>query len=196
MKLLVFWLTQVILFSTGCTGEISDILDQSKDIVSSINVTTTSGLDQNTLDRVDDINDTLATGIEIGPETRETIEELNETIANGLKAGFDEETLARVDELLRVVEDGLKIGLDDETLASIDGMVDTIDAMPGNWEKAGLDIIQTLENTAGSTAKTLADRNQPKDWPVDLTCVRRSSVVEGTPLNQTRSGSGFPAIYA
>lgn len=157
-KLLVIWLTLVILFSAGCTGDISDILDQAKDVVSSINVTTTSGLDQNTLDRVDDINDTLATGIEIGPETRGTIEELNETLANGLKAGFDEETLARVDELLRVVEDGLKIGLDDETLATIDGMVGTIDAMPGNWEKAGLDIIQTLENTAGSTAKTLADQ--------------------------------------
>ena len=88
-----------------------------------------------------------------------------------------------MDELLRVVEDGLKIGLDDETLASIGGMVDTIDAMPGNWEKTGLDIIQTLENTADSTAKTLADRNQPEDWPVDHTCVRRSSVVEGTPPN-------------
>jgi len=157
-KFLLFWLTLVILFSAGCTGDISDILDQAKDVVSSIEVTTTSGIDQNTLDRVDDINDTLATGIEIGPETRETIEELNETLANGLKAGFDEETLARVDELLRVVEDGLKIGLDDETLASIDGMVETIDAMPGNWEKTGLDIIQTLENTAGSTAKTLADQ--------------------------------------
>jgi hypothetical protein len=101
-----------------------------------------------------------------------------------------------VDELLHVVEDGLKIELDDETLANIGGMVDTINAIPGNWEKTGLDIIQTLENTAGSTAKTLADRNQPEDWPVDLTCVRRSSVVEGTPLNQTRSGSGLPAIYA
>ncbi len=101
-----------------------------------------------------------------------------------------------MDELLRVVEDGLKIGLDDETLANIGGMVDTINAIPGNWEKTGLDIIQTLENTAGSTAKTLADRNQPEDWPVDLTCVRRSSVVEDIPLNQTRSGSGLPAIYA
>ena len=101
-----------------------------------------------------------------------------------------------MDELLRVVEDGLKIGLDDETLANIGGIVDTINAIPGNWEKTGLDIIQTLENTAGSTAKTLADRNQPEDWTVDLTCVRRSSVVEGTPLNQTRSGSGLPAIYA
>jgi hypothetical protein len=59
MKLLVFWLTQVILFSTGCTGDIPAILDQA------IQVTTTSGLDQNTLNRVDDSNDTLATGIEI-----------------------------------------------------------------------------------------------------------------------------------
>jgi hypothetical protein len=65
MKLLVFWLTQVILFSTGCTGDIPAILDQAKDVVGSIQVTTTSGLDQNTLNRVDDSNDTLATGIEI-----------------------------------------------------------------------------------------------------------------------------------
>ncbi len=65
MKLLVFWLTPVILFSTACTGDISDILDQAKDVVSGIQVTTTSSLDQNTLDRVEDINDTLATGIQI-----------------------------------------------------------------------------------------------------------------------------------
>jgi hypothetical protein len=64
-KLLAFWLTPVILFSTGCIGDISDILDQAKDVVSGIQVTTTSGLDQNTLDRVDDSNDTLATGIQI-----------------------------------------------------------------------------------------------------------------------------------
>ncbi len=49
MKLLVFWLTQVILFSHLAAPEKSQTyLDQSKDIVSSINVTTTSGLDQNT----------------------------------------------------------------------------------------------------------------------------------------------------
>jgi hypothetical protein len=120
-------------------------------------INTTSELGDNTLERIDDINDILASGLEVGPETRETIESLNETIANGLKAGFDEETLSRVDELLRVVEDGLKVGLDDETLASIDGMVETIDQMPSNWEATGMNIIQTLENTAGSTAKTLAE---------------------------------------
>ncbi len=122
-----------------------------------VDVETTSELGQNTLDRIDDINDTLGSGVEVGPETRETIEELNETIANGIKAGFDDDTLARVDELLRVVEDGLKIGLDDETLNTIDGMVNTIDEMPGNWEASAQDIIQTLENTGGSMAKTLAD---------------------------------------
>ncbi|MHC1741368.1 MAG: PKD domain-containing protein [Anaerolineaceae bacterium] len=121
------------------------------------NINTTSEIGQETLDRVDAVNDTLASGLEVGPETRATIEELNDTIANGVKAGFDEETLARVDELLRVVEDGLKIGLDDDTLNSVNGMVDAIDAMPGNWETSAQDIIQTLENTAGSTAKTLAN---------------------------------------
>ena len=150
----------LLLLLSGC-----DIMDDLKDIVAGIavafnvdaNIKTTSELGDNTLARVDAINETLATGIEVGPETRKTIEELNNTIANGLKAGFDEETLARVDHLLRIVEDGLKIGLDEQTLASIDGMVETIDRMPSNWEATGMNIIQTLENTAGSTAKTLAD---------------------------------------
>jgi PKD repeat protein len=149
-----------ILSSAGC-----GIMDDLKDIVAGIavdfnvdaNINTTSELGDNTLARVDAINETLATGIEVGPETRETIEELNKTIADGLKAGFDQDTLDRVDHLLRIVEDGLKIGLDEQTLASIDGMVETIDRMPSNWEATGMNIIQTLENTAGSTAKTLAD---------------------------------------
>ncbi|MRS03671.1 PKD domain-containing protein, partial [bacterium] len=47
--------------------------------------------------------------------------------------------------------------MDDDTLSTIDGMVETIDEMPGNWEASAQDIIQTLENTAGTTAKKLAD---------------------------------------
>ena len=159
-RISLFLIVFLLLITPGC-----DIMDDLKDIVGGIGVdldvdadiNTTSELGENTLERVDAINDTLATGIEVGPETRETIEELNKTIADGVKAGFDEETLARVDELLRVVEDGLKIGLDEETLASIDGMVETIDRMPSNWEATSMNIIQTLENTAGSTAKSLAD---------------------------------------
>ena len=58
-----------------------------------------------------------------------------------------------MDELLRVVEDGLETGLDDETLASIDGMVDMIDAMPGNWEKTGLDIIQSWRTPPAAPPK-------------------------------------------
>ena len=134
-----------------------DIIPSDFNFNVNADIDTTSELGPETLDRVDAVNDTLATGIEVGPETRETIAELNETLANGIKAGFDEETLARVDELLRVVEDGLKIGLDDETLDSIDGLVETIDQMPGNWEATGQNIIQTLENAAGTTAGRLAD---------------------------------------
>lgn len=134
-----------------------DIIPENFNIGVNADIDTTSELGPETLERVDAVNETLASGIEVGPDTLETIEELNETIANGLKAGFDEETLERVDDLLRVVEDGLKIGLDDETLSTIDGMVETIDDMPGNWEASAQDIIQTLENTAGSTAKKLAD---------------------------------------
>jgi PKD repeat protein len=121
------------------------------------NIQTTSELGDNTLGRIDAVNETIANGLEVGPETRATIAELNDTIAKGVKAGFDEDTLSRVDELLRVVEDGVKIGLDDDTLNTIDGMVKTIDEMPGNWEASASDIIQTLDNTAGSTAKKLAD---------------------------------------
>jgi PKD repeat protein len=138
--------------STSC-----DIIPTDFNFAVNANIDTTSELGPETLDRVDKVNETLASGIEVGPETRDTINQLNETLANGIKAGFDEETLARVDELLRVVEDGLKIGLDDETLASIDGVVETIDQMPGNWEASAQDIIQTLESTAGSTAGRLAD---------------------------------------
>jgi len=142
----------VLSLATGC-----DIIPENFNFGINADINTTSELGQETLDRVDAVNETIANGLEVGPETRATIEELNQTIANGLKAGFDEETLARVDELLRVVEDGVKIGLDDDTLSTIDGMVETIDEMPGNWEASAQDIIQTLENTAGSTAKKLAD---------------------------------------
>jgi PKD repeat protein len=121
------------------------------------NIQTTSELGQDTLDRVDAVNETLATGLEVGPETRDTIEELNQTIANGIKGGFDEETLARVDELLRVVEDGLKIGLDSETLDSLNSITDTIDQMPGQWETSASEIIRTLDSSAGSTAKKMAN---------------------------------------
>jgi PKD repeat protein len=157
-KIFAFVMVCLILFSAGC-----DMMDKLKEIVSGIavdfnaNINTTSDLGDNTLERVDAINETLATGIEVGPETREMIEEINQTIANGVKAGFDDETLSRIDDMLRIVEDGLKIGLDAETLASIDGMVETIDQMPSNWEATGMNIIQTLENTAGTTAKTLAE---------------------------------------
>lgn len=143
----------IILILAGCDGIIPDKFG----VDVNANVTTTSDLGQETLERVDAINETLNSGIEVGPETRETIDELNKTIADGIKAGFDEETLARVDELLRVVEDGLKIGLDSETLASIDNMVNTIDEMPGNWETSANDVIRTLEGSAGTAAKKMAD---------------------------------------
>jgi PKD repeat protein len=147
-----FFFVLLLALCAGC-----DIIPSDFNFNVNADVQTTSDLGQETLDRVDAVNETLASGIEVGPETRATIDELNQTLADGIKAGFDEETLARVDELLRVVEDGLKIGLDDETLNSIDGMVETIDEMPGNWESSAQDIIQTLENTAGSSARKLAD---------------------------------------
>jgi PKD repeat protein len=121
-----------------------------------IDVETTSDLGEDTLERIDAINETIANGFEVGPETRDVISELNQTIKDGIKAGFDEETLSRVDDLLRVVEDGLKIGLDDDTLNTIDGMVNTIDAMPGQWENSAEDVVRTLENSAGTAAGKMA----------------------------------------
>jgi PKD repeat protein len=140
------------IISVGC-----DVIPSNFNFGINADIDTTSEIGDNTLERIDAINETIANGFEVGPETRDLIDELNETLANGVKAGFDDETLARVDELLRVIEDGFKIGLDDDTLNSIDGMVDTIDQMPGNWEATGLNIIQTLKNSAGTTAGRLAD---------------------------------------
>ncbi len=109
------------------------------------------------LARIDAVNRTLESGMEVGPETRQVIRELNETLRQGMKAGFDEATLERVDDLLRVVEDGVKIGLDQETLDSLNGMVETIDRMPGNWEVAANEIIRTLERSGGTLAGRMAD---------------------------------------
>ena len=122
-----------------------------------VDVETSSDLGQDTLDRIDAINDTIATGFEVGPETRDVIKDLNETIKNGVKGGFDEDTLARVDELLRVVEDGFKFGLDTETLAEVNNLVDTIDQMPGQWENAASDVIRVLETTGGTLAGRMAN---------------------------------------
>ena len=126
-------------------------------IPSSFEIETTSELGPETLSRIEQINETIATGVEVGPETRKVIEELNQTINQGLKAGFDEETLQRVDSLLRVVEDGVKIGLDEDTLEAVDDLLDTIDNAPDKWESAGSEIIQTLEKSAGTVAKDMAD---------------------------------------
>lgn len=126
-----------------------------------VNVETSSELGPDTLSRIDEINETIASGVEVGPDTRDLIRELNQTIKDGVKAGFDEDTLSRVDNLIRVVEDGLKIGLDAETLVRVDELLNTIDAMPGNWEASAGDIIRLLEGSAGSLAGNMA--NEVKD---------------------------------
>jgi len=134
-----------------------NMIPSSFDVGMDVDVDTTSELGADTLERIDEINETIATGFEVGPETREVINELNETIRDGVKAGFDGETLARVDELLRVVEDGLEIGLDDETLAEVNHLVDTIDQMPGQWENTATDVIRVLETSGGTLAGRMAD---------------------------------------
>ena len=128
-------------------------------IPSHFEIETTSELGPNTLDRIDDINDTLATGMEIGPETRQVIENLNDTIAEGLEFGFKPETLQRIDILLAMVEQGigLKVGLDAETNDTVNGLIDTIADMPGDWEDTMTEIIMTLEGSTSRVADQLAD---------------------------------------
>jgi PKD repeat protein len=120
-------------------------------------IETTSELGPDTLSRIDKLNETIANGVEVGPETRKVIEELNQTISQGIKGGFDEATLRRIDKLLRVVEDGVKIGLDEETLKTVNDLIGVIDNAPDKWESTGTEIIQTLENSAGTVAKEMAD---------------------------------------
>ncbi len=120
-------------------------------------IETTSELGPDTLSRIDKLNETIASGIEVGPETRKVIEELNQTISQGIKGGFDDETLQRIDRLLRVVEDGVKIGLDEETLKSVNDLIGVIDNAPDKWESTGTEIINALENSAGTVAKEMAD---------------------------------------
>ncbi|HDD54654.1 MAG TPA: hypothetical protein ENG59_00235 [Chloroflexi bacterium] len=128
-------------------------------VPSHFEIETTSELGPNTLGRIDDINDTLATGLEIGPETRDVIESLNETIAEGLEFGFKPETLQRIDILLEMVEQGigLKVGLDAETNATVNDLIDTIDDMPDQWEDTLTEIIMTLEGSTSRVADQLAD---------------------------------------
>ena len=128
-------------------------------IPSHFEIDTTSELGPDTLERVDDLNDTLERGMEIGPETRRSIEELNKTIADGVEFGFTEETLARVDVLLRLVEEGvgLKVGLDAETNATVNNLIGTIDDAPDQWEDTVTEIIETLESSTTNVASQMAD---------------------------------------
>ncbi len=113
-----------------------------------------------TLERVDKINETLASGIEIGPETRAVIEELNQTLAEGVKVGLDEDTLARVDALLAQIEQGIgiKVGLDQGTLDSVNRLLDDVDEAPDKWESVAEQIIQTLEGSATNVGKEMANQ--------------------------------------
>ncbi len=146
---LILILALALIVSSGC----------KKLIPSHFEIETTSELGPNTLDRIDDINDTLATGMEIGPETRQVIDNLNDTIADGLEFGFTPETLQRIDILLAMVEEGvgLKVGLDAETNATVNSLIDTIDDMPGNWEDTLTEIIMTLEGSTSRVASQLSE---------------------------------------
>lgn len=128
-------------------------------IASHFEIETTSELGPDTLRRIDDLNETLATGMEIGPETRATIEELNETICDGVRFGFTEDNLARVDRLLDLVEQGvgIEVGLDAETNATVNHLIDTIDQAPGQWVDTATTIIEILERSTSNVAAQMAD---------------------------------------
>lgn len=146
---LLLILSLVLVMGSGCKGLVPDHFE----------IETSSELGPNTLDRIDDLNDTIATGVEIGPETRQVIENLNETIADGLEFGFTPETLQRIDIMLAMVEQGIgiKVGLDAETNATVESLIDTIDDMPSNWEDTLTEIIMTLEGSTSRVADDLAD---------------------------------------
>jgi len=82
---LVIFVTLLLLMGSACKHLVPDHFE----------IETTSELGPNTLDRIDDLNDTIATGVEIGPETRAIIEQLNETINEGLEFGFKPDILDR-----------------------------------------------------------------------------------------------------
>jgi PKD repeat protein len=149
---LIIFLLLFLTTVTGCKGLIP----------SEFKIETTSELGPDTLDRIDDINDTLATGMEIGPETRATIEELNKTIDEGLEFGFTESTLQRVDVLLAMVEQGvgIKAGLDAETNRTVNNLIEILDDQPGQWEDTMTAIITTLEGSTSRVAEQMADEVQ------------------------------------
>ena len=128
-------------------------------VPSKFEIETSSELGPNTLDRIDDLNDTIATGVEIGPETRATIDELNKTVEEGLEFGFKEDTLQRVDVLLGMVEQGvgIKAGLDAETNRTVNNLIETLDDQPGQWENTMTEIIHTLEGSTSRVAEQMAD---------------------------------------
>ena len=146
---LVVFITLLLLMISACKSLIPDHFE----------IETTSELGPNTLDRIDDLNDTMATGVEIGPETRAIIEQLNETINDGLEFGFTPDTLDRIDVLLGIVEQGvgIKVGLDAETNATVNTLIDTLDDAPDNWKDTMTEIIHTLEGSTSNVASHLAD---------------------------------------
>jgi PKD repeat protein len=146
---LVVFITLLLLMISACKSLIPDHFE----------IETTSELGPNTLDRIDDLNDTMATGVEIGPETRAIIEQLNETINDGLEFGFTPDTLDRIDVLLGIVEQGvgIKVGLDAETNATVNTLIDTLDDAPDNWEDTMTEIIHTLEGSTSNVASHLAE---------------------------------------
>ena len=145
VALLAVWL----LLASACGGLVPSHFD----------IETTSELGPDTLERIDALNETIATGVEIGPETRDVIEELNQTIRDGVRAGFTDSTLERVDRLLALVEQGVGIqfGLDPQTNATVNGLIDTLDDAPGQWEGAVTEIITTLEGSTSNVAAQMAD---------------------------------------
>ena len=151
-QVLILVLCLMLTFAAGC----------KKLIPSHFEIETTSELGPDTLGRIDDLNDTLATGMEIGPETRATIEELNKTIDEGLEFGFTDSTLQRVDVLLNMVEQGvgIKAGLDAETNRTVNNLINTLDDQPGQWEDTLTEIITTLEGSSARVAEQMADEVQ------------------------------------
>jgi len=136
------------------------------------NVQSRSDLGSPTLQRIDDANrrmeairQTLATGLEVGPETRGMIRELNQTVLTLNQSTTEnfESGMTRVDALLTILENdiGIKVeasaGLDPATLNTVDQLIDTIDSAPGQWGSVGLEIINALEASTSAVGKEMAN---------------------------------------
>jgi PKD repeat protein len=124
-----------------------------------------AGVEGETLDTVNSVNDTIrmvnetiAGGIEVGPETRKVITSLIDQIerinSGGIK--IDAALLATIQRAVEVVDKGLRIGLDDITLVTLTHFTDMIDKQPEKWGKELQALVGVLQMAGSDLARDIA----------------------------------------